>query len=152
MKQNKFVSLELLPHKSLALFLDSAEILNDNELVAYQIIPINHPILRGHFSKFKIWPGVLLIEAMAQTAALLYICHRGSPLKEDELPVLGAVDSRLFAPVYPYDQLCFHAKLLRTIEQNALFLTTATRDTKRVAAARITASVKNSYQLDTLGA
>lgn len=133
--------LSLLPHKESSLLLSAAELDDEKNLVCRQVVPSNHPGLVGHFPEFPIWPGHLLIEAMAQSAALLHLLNRKQPLRPTETPVLGAVQCRLLKPVFPGDALEFHAKLLRAIGDGALFSVQAIRNQSAVATARITAGI-----------
>ena len=139
--------LSLLPHKDAALLLTAAELDEEQNLICSQVIRWDHPGLAGHFPEFPIWPGHLLIEAMAQSAALLHLLRRDRPLAANENPVLGAVQCRLLKPVFPGDRLEFHTKLLRAIGDGALFSVEARRDQAAVATARITAGISQRGHL-----
>lgn len=116
-------------------------------LIATHLVPCEHPMLDGHFPQLRIWPGCLLVEAMAQAAALHFISSRGYPLASDELPVLGAIDTRLLSPVWPGDLIHIEVRLIRAIEQSALFSAQANRLGQRVARARISAGISKLKDL-----
>ena len=133
----------LLPHRSPMLFLDGIEDDTGSNLKSYQTIHSDHPSLRGHFPGFPVWPGTLLLEAMAQTAALLFIRLRGS-LSKDEVPILGAVECRFLMPVFPGNKISYEAKLVKQLGENALFFVTASRDERVVARANIAAGIRKA--------
>src|SRR5687767_5705378 len=92
--------VSLLPHRPPMLLLEEARKTGERELVAYQTIPMDNAFLAGHFPGFPLWPGALLLEAMAQATAV-YLLESRQGLQEDEVPVLGAVDCRFLLPVFP---------------------------------------------------
>jgi 3-hydroxyacyl-[acyl-carrier-protein] dehydratase len=109
-------------------------------LVAYQTIPTDNPFLAGHFPGFPIWPGALLLEAMAQATAI-YLLESREGLQDDEVPVLGAVDCRFLHPVFPGERICYRAELVRQVGDLGLFSVTASRDSEIVARGRISAGL-----------
>lgn len=127
----------LLPHRPPLLMLDSAEPAGARALVAFQTIPSSGPFVESHFPGFAVWPGALLVEAMAQTTALYLL--GGRELEEGEMPVLGAADCRFLRPVFPGDRLRFHAELVRRIGDLGLFAVKVERGEELVARGRITA-------------
>ncbi|WP_239014669.1 3-hydroxyacyl-ACP dehydratase FabZ family protein [Archangium violaceum] len=89
----------------------------------------------GHFPERAIFPGSHLIQAYAQAGIILYqMCT--SPLREDELTVIGSVESRFLKPVVPGDQVIFHVTAERLINNLFHFAGKATVDGVRVAAFR----------------
>ena len=66
--------MEMIPHRYPFLFIDKVTNLVPNETaVGIKNVTINEPFFQGHFPKHPIMPGVLIIEAMAQTSAILVI-------------------------------------------------------------------------------
>lgn len=128
----------LLPHRAPLLLLDDAERVEERAIETSQVIPQENLFLSGHFPGFPLWPGALLIEAMAQTTAV-YLLQAKDGLKPGEIPVLGAVDCRFFSPVFPGDQIRYRAELVREIDGLGLFSVVATRGTEVVARGRISA-------------
>ena len=137
--------VELLPHAPPMLMLELARRCGDRSIVAHQRIPTEHDTLRGHFPDFPMWPGSLLLEAMAQCTAVYLLAER--PLGSDEMPVLGAVDGRFLLPVFPGDRLEYRVRLVRRIGDAGLFAVTATRGGAVVARARISAGLVPRTQL-----
>jgi 3-hydroxyacyl-[acyl-carrier-protein] dehydratase len=119
------------------LLLEGAEQVGERVLIAYQTIPSSGPFVEGHFPGFAMWPGALLVEAMAQATALYLL--GGRPLAEGEVPVLGAADCRFLHPVFPGDRLRYHTELVRRIDELGLFTVRVERGDEVVARGRITA-------------
>lgn len=135
--------LSLLPHRPPMLFLDSAEMRDDGRLVAQQTIPVADPVLEGHFPGYPMWPGALLIEAMAQTTAV-WLIHRRGGLAPDEIPLLGGVDCHFLHPARPGTVIVFETRRIREINGLGLFaVTAAARDGAVIARARISAGIRD---------
>ena len=62
---------EILPHRYPFLLVDKVEEITESKVVAYKNVTINEPFFQGHFPGNPVMPGVLIIEAMAQTAGIL---------------------------------------------------------------------------------
>jgi 3-hydroxyacyl-[acyl-carrier-protein] dehydratase len=132
----------LLPHRPPMRFLDAAEMRDDGRLLSRQTIPVSDQFLDGHFPGFPMWPGALLIEAMAQTTAVWLLCGRGG-LAPDEVPMLGAVDCQFRRPVRPGSVVVFETRRIHDVKGLGLFAVTATTaDGAVIARARISACIK----------
>ena len=107
-------------------------------LTAIKNVTINEPFFTGHFPDEPIFPGVLIIEAMAQATGLLGFRSMGEEPQDDILYILVGVDKVKFRQqVVPGDQLELHAEILRYKGQLWIFKTTASVDGKVVASAEI---------------
>jgi 3-hydroxyacyl-[acyl-carrier-protein] dehydratase len=105
----------LLPHRYPFLLVDRLiEYSQDGErCVAIKNVTINEPFFVGHFPGHPVMPGVLILEAMAQTSALHARLRKGS-LEGEEIVYLIAIDKAKFRrPVVPGDQLSLQSTLLR---------------------------------------
>jgi len=98
--------LEMLPHRYPMLLIDRlVEVSLDESAVAIKNVSVNEPQFQGHFPNHPVMPGVLLIEAMAQTAAALVVATMGKEA-EGKLVYFMTVDNARFRkPVTPGDQL-----------------------------------------------
>jgi 3-hydroxyacyl-[acyl-carrier-protein] dehydratase len=101
--------LQMIPHRYPFLMIDRVEdVITDKSAVGVKNVTINEPFFQGHFPSEPVMPGVLIIEAMAQTAAVLVVHTLGKAF-EGKLVYFMSVDSARFRkPVVPGDQLRIH--------------------------------------------
>jgi 3-hydroxyacyl-[acyl-carrier-protein] dehydratase len=107
--------LEKLPHRYPFLLVDRVlTLVPDERIVALKNVTINEPFFGGHFPKRPVMPGVLIIESMAQTAALLSFASLPSAQGKNVVYYLAGVDGARFKrPVEPGDALHLHVQLER---------------------------------------
>jgi 3-hydroxyacyl-[acyl-carrier-protein] dehydratase len=98
--------LEMIPHRYPFLFIDRViDVVAGERAVGIKNISINEAYFQGHFPGHPVLPGVLIIEAMAQTAAVLVVHTLGAE-SEGKLVYFMSVDNARFRhPVFPGDQL-----------------------------------------------
>jgi 3-hydroxyacyl-[acyl-carrier-protein] dehydratase len=110
--------LERLPHRYPFLLIDRVlECEAGKRILALKNVTINEPFFPGHFPHHPIMPGVMLIEAMAQAAAIL--AFESSKLRPDDKSVvyfLGIDEARFKSPVVPGDQLILEARIERHLK------------------------------------
>ena len=101
--------MQLIPHRYPFLMVDRVvDLVPDVSAVGIKNVSIDEPHFQGHFPSKPIMPGVLIIEAMAQTSAVLVVETLG-PSAEGKLVYFMSVDSARFRrPVMPGDQLHVH--------------------------------------------
>jgi 3-hydroxyacyl-[acyl-carrier-protein] dehydratase len=101
--------LQMIPHRYPFLMIDRVEeVITDKSAIGVKNVTINEPFFQGHFPSEPVMPGVLIIEAMAQTAAVLVVHTLGKAF-EGKLVYFMSVDSARFRkPVVPGDQLRIH--------------------------------------------
>ncbi|MEO5659808.1 MAG: 3-hydroxyacyl-ACP dehydratase FabZ [Polaromonas sp.] len=107
--------LKLLPHRYPILLVDRVlEIETGKRIKALKNVSINEPFFMGHFPKHPVMPGVLMIEAMAQAAALLSFSTLGVTPDDKTVYYFAGIDGARFKrPVAPGDQLIMDVDLLR---------------------------------------
>jgi len=131
---------QLLPHRYPFLLVDRViEIVPEQSVVTLKNVTINEPFFNGHFPGHPVMPGVLIVEAMAQSAGLLtQLSARvrgGSP---SSLFYLAKVDNARFnAPVVPGDQLRMEVRLKRLLRSMGLFEARTLVDGKEVASCEL---------------
>ena len=105
---------EYLPHRYPFLLVDRVvEMTLGESIVAYKNITINEAIFNGHFPELPIFPGVLIIEAMAQAAGILgFKTMNKTPEDGSIYYFVGVDEARFKRPVIPGDRLYLEAKIL----------------------------------------
>ena len=105
---------EYLPHRYPFLLVDRVlELTLGESIVAYKNITVNEAIFNGHFPEIPVFPGVLIIEAMAQAAGILGFKTMGKKPQDGSIYYfVGADDVRFKRPVVPGDQLKLEARIL----------------------------------------
>jgi len=109
--------LRHLPHRYPMLLVDRVlEVEKGKRIVAVKNVSINEQIFNGHFPHYPVLPGVLIIEALAQAAAILSFVSMGTLPDENALYYFAGIDGARFKrPVGPGDQLRLEAELVREL-------------------------------------
>lgn len=132
---------ELLPHRYPFLLIDRVVDLEPGVNVhGYKNITVNEPIFTGHFPGKPIFPGVLIVEALAQVTGILGFKTMENLGKDtgNELYLLAGIDNvRFKQPVLPGDQLQLHANLEKERKGIWKFKCEAKVDDKLVCSADI---------------
>src|SRR5690348_11839599 len=103
--------MQMIPHRYPFLMIDRVIEAGPNVgAIGIKNVSMGEPFFQGHFPTQPVMPGVLIIEAMAQTAAVLVV-HTLGPASEGKLVYFMSVDNARFRkPVVPGDQLFIHVK------------------------------------------
>ena len=133
--------MQLLPHRYPFLLIDKMiEMDGEQSGIGIKNVTMNEPFFQGHFPSRPIMPGVLLVEAMAQTAGALVLEHYAE--HAGKLVFFTSIDGAKFRrPVGPGDTVHFHVKLLAKRSPIFKFSAEAKVDGKLVAEAQIGASL-----------
>jgi 3-hydroxyacyl-[acyl-carrier-protein] dehydratase len=136
-----------LPHRYPFLLVDRVLDLVPNErIVALKNITMNEPQFTGHFPHHPVMPGVLMIEALAQTAGLLAFTSAEIPVDDNTVIYFVGIDGARFKrPVVPGDQLRMEASILRVVRGIWKFAAKATVDGQVACEAELMCTLK---QLD----
>ena len=105
---------KLIPHRAPFLLLEKLKNIVPNEsAVGIKCVSVNEAHFQGHFPKYKVMPGVLIIEAMAQTSAALVTYTLN--LQQDDLIVyfMSVDNARFRKPVVPGDVVELHVKKIQ---------------------------------------
>jgi 3-hydroxyacyl-[acyl-carrier-protein] dehydratase len=107
--------LKQLPHRYPILLVDRVlEIEKGKRIKALKNVSINEPFFMGHFPHRPVMPGVLMLEAMAQAAALLAFDTQGVTPDDKTVYYFAGIDGARFKrPVEPGDQLVMDVEILR---------------------------------------
>jgi 3-hydroxyacyl-[acyl-carrier-protein] dehydratase len=108
--------LKRLPHRYPILLVDRVVSMElNNRIQAIKNVTINEPFFEGHFPHRPVMPGVLILEAMAQAAALLSFASVGVEPGDDTIVYFVGIDGARFKrPVEPGDQLVLEATMDRS--------------------------------------
>jgi len=105
--------LNLLPHRYPFLLVDKILEQEGNKIVGLKNVTINEPFFQGHFPGHPIMPGVLILEAMAQTGGILMFSKEEN---KGKIPLFAGIDKARFKkPVYPGDQLIIKVEILKMV-------------------------------------
>lgn len=103
----------LLPHRAPFLFVERlANIVPFESAEGFKSVSINEPHFAGHFPDYAVMPGVLIVEALAQTAGAL-IVHSLGLAETPRVYFMGIDKARFRKPVVPGDMLCLRVKKLQ---------------------------------------
>lgn len=139
--------LELLPHRYPFLMIDRIiDMDGDDSCIGVKNVTINEPHFQGHFPVQPVMPGVLIIEAMAQTAGALCVNSRkdlGSP----SLVYFMTIEKAKFRkPVVPGDVLHIHVQKVKNRANIWKFACVAKVDDAKVAEAEVSAMLIGEEQ------
>lgn len=136
-----------LPHRYPFLLVDRVlELVPNERIVALKNVTMNEPQFPGHFPNHPVMPGVLMVEALAQTAGLLAFQSSGMPVGADTVVYFVGMDGvRFRKPVGPGDQLRMEANILRVARGIWKFATKATVEGQVACEAELMCTLK---QLD----
>ena len=105
--------IDLIPHRHPFLLIDRVEeIVVDESAVGIKNVTINENFFKGHFPDFPVMPGVLIIEAMAQTAACLMSYSNKSLQKKKAVFLTGVEDTKFKKMTTPGDILKLKVKVI----------------------------------------
>lgn len=132
---------DILPHRYPFLMVDRVvDIEPGKRLLSIKNVSANEHFFQGHFPKEKVMPGVLITEAMAQSAIIFFYHTKNK--KKDALYYLGKVTVKFFKPVVPGDQLEIEVTPLKIFSDRGIVKTQAKVKQDIVATAEIAFSVK----------
>ena len=96
--------MEMIPHRYPFLLIDKVvDVIPDSSAVGIKNVTVNEPFFQGHFPGHPVMPGVLVVEAMAQTAAILVV-HTLGKSSEGKLVYFTSIDTARFRkPILPGD-------------------------------------------------
>lgn len=115
--------LSTLPHRFPIILVDRVlELERNKRIVAIKNVSANEPVFSGHFPHYPVMPGVLIIESMAQAAAILSFVSNDHRAQADTLYYFAGIDrARFKRPVVPGDQMRLEVELEREMRGIAKF-------------------------------
>ena len=135
--------MEILPHRHPFLLIDTVEEVEPGvRAVAKKNVTFNQPFFAGHFPGNPVMPGVLQIEAMAQTAGAIVVAGKGDFVDKKRSVLFMSIDGVKFRkPVKPGDQLRMHVEKIKERRNIFVFKGQSMVDGQVVSEAEFTAMI-----------
>jgi 3-hydroxyacyl-[acyl-carrier-protein] dehydratase len=112
---------KLVPQKYPFMFVDKViELQKESRIVCLKNVSGNEPFFAGHFPDFAIMPGVLIVEALAQAAIILFKKSFDTEQNKDKVFLLASANVRFSKPVFPGDQLTLEIDIEKVISTAAI--------------------------------
>lgn len=136
--------LEYLPHRYPILLVDRVlEVVPGERIKALKNVTVNEPFFPGHYPHHPVMPGVLIIEALAQTAAILSFKTSGDKANDKSVYYFVGIDGARFKrPVSPGDQLILEVSILANKRGIWKFAASAKVDGQVAAEAELMCTVR----------
>mgnify|MGYP000679238646 CR=1 FL=1 len=133
-----------LPHRYPFLLIDKIiDFKKHDYLIAQKNVSNNEPFFQGHFPGYPVFPGVLILEAMAQATALLDFKSNERPKDNLLYYFVGIDQARFKKPVYAGDQLILKVKIERQIKGVIKYSARAEVDGKVATEAKLMCTIKD---------
>ena len=134
--------MKMIPHRYPILLIDRVlEIEAGESATSLKNVTFNEPHFMGHFPGFPVMPGVLIIEAMAQTAALVVVDYLGKEAEGKVVYFMTIDNARFRKPVTPGDSMHVHVEKVQSRGPVWKFKGTAKVDGKVCAEATFSAMI-----------
>ena len=136
--------MEMIPHRYPFLMIDKMEnVIAGSRATGIKNVSVNEWFFQGHFPDHKVMPGVLIIEAMAQTAATLVVHTLGEESEGKLVYFMSIENARFRKPVHPGDRLQIDVEKQQSRGNVWKFNGKATVDGLLVAESTFTAMILN---------
>lgn len=107
--------MKMIPHRYPILLVDRIiELVTGESAVSVKNVTVNEPQFMGHFPGYPVMPGVLIIEAMAQTAGLVVVDFLGEEAQGKVVYFMTIDNARFRKPVVPGDQMLVHVEKIQS--------------------------------------
>ena len=131
-----------LPHRYPFLLVDRiTDMYKDERAIGIKNVTYNENFFQGHFPEHPVFPGVLLIEGMAQTAGALCVAYLAEDANAQLVYFMGIDKAKFRKPVMPGDQVFYHVEKTRSRGRVWRFKAEAKVNNELVAEAEISATI-----------
>ncbi len=132
---------ELIPHRDPFLFVDNCEIIIPGEYgKSEKLFSRDEYFFKGHFPNNPIVPGVIIVEAMAQTAGIV-VSYKLREYKEKSVLFMSVNKAKFRRPILPNDKVTFDVKFLNSVRDVYKFEGTCFKDDIKVSEAEFSAMI-----------
>ncbi len=140
--------MEMIPHRFPMLMVDRVvDMVPDKSAIGIKNVTINEPHFQGHFPQRPVMPGVMIVEAMAQTAAVLVVHTLGGDSEGKLVYFMTIEGARFRKPVGPGDTMRIHVEKQKSRGNVWKFSAEAKVDGAVVAEATYTAMIMNEQSV-----
>ena len=131
----------LIPHRDPFLFVDTCEIIVPGEHgKSNKLFSANEYFFKGHFPDNPIVPGVIIVEAMAQTAGIV-VSYKLREYKEKSVLFMSVNKAKFRKPILPNDQVLFEVKFINSVRDVYKFEGTCFKDNTKISEAEFSAMI-----------
>ncbi len=103
--------MRMIPHRYPMLMIDKViDVIPNVSAIGIKSVSINEPFFQGHFPRMPVMPGVLIVEAMAQTAAILVVSTLGAASEGKLVYFMSVENAKFRKPVMPGERLEIHVR------------------------------------------
>jgi 3-hydroxyacyl-[acyl-carrier-protein] dehydratase len=142
--------MEMIPHRYPILLVDRVlQIVPGQSALALKNVTFNEPHFQGHFPGHPVMPGVLIVEAMAQTAAIVVVEHLRAAAKGKIVYFMSIEEAKFRKPVVPGDSMQVHVEKIQVRGPVWKFKGKASVDGKLCAEAIFTAMIADKPEIET---
>ncbi len=132
---------ELIPHRNPFLFIDQCEIKIPGEHgIAYKKFNEDEYFFKGHFPNNPIVPGVIIVEAMAQTAGIV-VSYKLKEYTEKSVLFMSVNKAKFRKPIIPNDNVSFEVKFINRVRDVYKFYGICYKDTIKVSESEFSAMI-----------
>ena len=141
MKLNIEEIKDLIPHRDPFLFVDTCEIITPGQHgKSEKLFSVNEYFFKGHFPNNPIVPGVIIIEAMAQTAGVV-VSYKLKEYKEKSVLFMSLNKAKFRKPIVPNENVTFEVKFLNSVRDVYKFEGTCYKGNVKVCEAEFSAMI-----------
>ena len=132
---------KLIPHRDPFLFIDECEIIVPGKYgKSNKLFSENEYFFKGHFPDNPIVPGVIIVEAMAQTAGIV-VSYKLKDFEEKSVLFMSVNKAKFRKPILPNEQVFFEVKFLNSVRDVYKFEGTCFKDNLKVSEAEFSAMI-----------